>query len=52
MKDMEDIEEGMMVFLGLLLSEKSIKKGECESGKNPGDSGNKDLRFTSHFTES
>ena len=26
MKDMEDIEEGMVVFLRLLLSEKSVKK--------------------------
>ena len=40
MEDMEDIEEGMMVFLGLLLSKKRVRE---ESGKNPGDSGNKDL---------
>ena len=42
MKDMEDIEEGMM-FLGLLLSERSGEKKREESGKNPGDSGNKDF---------
>ena len=32
---MEDIEEGMMVVLGLFLSEKIRKKKREESGKNP-----------------